>query len=56
VVTRITPNGLKLLDEVEPHLREMDGVLEPLGARRIERTLKLLDEVRAHLREPSGNP
>jgi DNA-binding MarR family transcriptional regulator len=49
VVTRITSGGLKLLDEVEPKLRELDGVLKPMGEHKIETTLKLLDEVRAHV-------
>jgi DNA-binding MarR family transcriptional regulator len=49
VVTRITAGGLKLLDEMEPKLRELDGVLKPMGARKIETTLKLLDEVREHV-------
>jgi DNA-binding MarR family transcriptional regulator len=50
VVTRITNAGLKLLDELEPKLRELDGLLKPMGERKIETTLKLLDEVRAHVR------
>ena len=50
VVTRITNSGLKLLDELEPKLRELDGLLKPMGERKIETTLKLLDEVRAHVR------
>jgi DNA-binding MarR family transcriptional regulator len=49
VVTRITSGGLKLLDEMEPNLRELDGVLKPMGERKIETTLKLLDEVREHV-------
>jgi DNA-binding MarR family transcriptional regulator len=49
VVTRITAGGLKLLDEMEPKLRELDGVLKPMGERKIETTLKLLDEVREHV-------
>ena len=49
VVTRITAGGLKLLDEVEPKLRELDGVLKPMGEHKIEATLKLLDEVREHV-------
>jgi DNA-binding MarR family transcriptional regulator len=49
VVTRITSGGLKLLDEMEPKLRELDGVLKPMGERKIETTLKLLDEVREHV-------
>jgi len=51
VVTRITPCGLKLLDELEPKLRELDGLLKPMGERKIETMLKLLDEVREHVRE-----
>ena len=50
VVTRITNAGLKLLDELEPKLRELDGLLKPMGERKIASTLKLLDEVRAHVR------
>ena len=51
VVTRITASGLKLLDEMEPKLRELDGLLKPMGERKIETTLKLLDEVREHVRQ-----
>lgn len=51
VVTRITDAGLKLLDEMEPKMREIDGLLKPMGERKIENTLKLLDEVRAHVRK-----
>ncbi len=51
VVTRITSGGLKLLDELEPMLRELDGLLKPMGERKIETMLKLLDEVREHVRE-----
>ena len=51
VVTRITSCGLKLLDEMEPKLREIDGLLKPMGERKIETTLKLLDEVREHVRQ-----
>jgi DNA-binding MarR family transcriptional regulator len=51
VVTRITSSGLKLLDELEPKLRELDGLLKPMGERKIESMLKLLDEVREHVRE-----
>jgi DNA-binding MarR family transcriptional regulator len=50
VVTRITNAGLKLLDELDPKLRELDGLLKPMGERKIANTLKLLDEVRAHVR------
>lgn len=50
VVTRITASGLKLLDEMEPRLRELDGLLKPMGERKIETMLKLLNEVRAHVR------
>jgi DNA-binding MarR family transcriptional regulator len=52
VVTRITAGGLKLLDEMEPKLREINGLLKPMGERKIETTLKLLDQVRAHVRQP----
>jgi DNA-binding MarR family transcriptional regulator len=51
VMTRITNAGLKLLDELEPKLRELDGLLKPMGERKIETTLRLLDEVRAHVRQ-----
>jgi DNA-binding MarR family transcriptional regulator len=51
VVTRITAAGLRLLDEMEPRLREIDGLLKPMGERKIESTLKLLDEVRDHVRQ-----
>lgn len=51
VVTRITSGGLKLLDEIDPKLREIDGLLKPMGARKIETTLKLLNEVRKHVRQ-----
>jgi len=50
VVTRITANGLKLLDEMEPRLRELDGLLKPMGERKIETMLKLLDDVRERVR------
>ena len=50
VVTRITSAGLKLLDELDPKLRELDGLLKPMGERKIESTLKLLDEIRQHVR------
>jgi DNA-binding MarR family transcriptional regulator len=50
VVTRINASGLKLLDEMEPKMRELDGLLKPMGERKIEAMLKLLDEVRAHVR------
>ena len=50
VVTRITGSGLELLDEMEPKLRELDGLLKPMGERKIESMLKLLDEVREHVR------
>ncbi len=53
VVTRITSSGLKLLNEMEPKLREIDGLLKPMGERKIETTLKLLDEVREHVRAES---
>jgi DNA-binding MarR family transcriptional regulator len=51
VVSRITAAGLKLLDKMEPALREIGGLMKPMGDRRIEKTLKLLDEVRAHVRK-----
>jgi DNA-binding MarR family transcriptional regulator len=51
VMTRITPRGLKLLDEMEPHMREIGGLLHPVGERKIERMLRLLDEVRAYVRD-----
>lgn len=51
VVTRISSHGLKLLDEMEPKLRELDGLLKPMGDRKIETMLKLLDEVREHVRQ-----
>ena len=50
VLTRITSCGLKLLDEMEPKLREIDGLLKPMGERKIEAMLGLLDEVREHVR------
>jgi hypothetical protein len=49
-MTRITPRGLKLLDEMEPQMREIGGMLQPIGERKIERMLRLLDEVRAYVR------
>jgi DNA-binding MarR family transcriptional regulator len=52
VVTRISPRGLKLLDEMEPKLREIDGLLKPMGGHKIESTLKLLDEVRGRVCRP----
>jgi DNA-binding MarR family transcriptional regulator len=51
VVTRITSAGLKLLDEMEPHLREIGGLLKPMGQKKIEKMLRLLDEARALIRE-----
>jgi DNA-binding MarR family transcriptional regulator len=51
VVTRITAAGLKLLDDLEPPLQELDGLLAPLGERRITQMLKTLDEIRARVRE-----
>ena len=50
VVTRITSAGLKLLDEMDPKLREIGGLLKLMGERKIETTLKLLDEIREHVR------
>ena len=51
VMTRITAAGLKLLDEMEPHLREIGGLLKPIGERKIEKILRLLDTVRGHVRQ-----
>jgi len=51
VVTRITSSGLKLLDEMEPKLRELDGLMQPMGERKIKMTLRLLDEVRERVRK-----
>jgi len=51
VLTRITGSGLKLLDEMEPKMRELDGLLKPMGERKIETMLKLLDEVRERVRK-----
>jgi len=51
VVTRITSGGMKLLDEIEPKLREIDGLLKPMGESRIETMLRLLDTVRGHVRQ-----
>lgn len=51
VMTRITSAGLKLLEEMEPHLREIGGLLKPIGERKIEKMLRLLDALRAHLRQ-----
>jgi DNA-binding MarR family transcriptional regulator len=56
VMTRIAPRGLKLLDEIEPHLREIGGLLRPIGERKIEKMLRLLDEVRAHVRGEEEQP
>jgi DNA-binding MarR family transcriptional regulator len=50
VLTRITSCGLKLLEEMEPKLRKIDGLLKPMGERKIEAMLGLLDEVREHVR------
>ena len=50
VLTRITPKGLKLLDEIDPGLRAIGGLLKPIGERRIEKMLRVLDEVRASVR------
>ncbi len=50
VVTRITSAGLKLIEELDPRLRELDGLLSPMGGRKIANTLKLLDQVREHVR------
>jgi hypothetical protein len=36
---------------MDPKLREIDGLLQPMGERKIETMLKLLDEVREHVRE-----
>ena len=51
VVTRISSNGLKLLEEMEPKLRELDGLMQPMGERKIKTMLRLLDEVREHVRQ-----
>ncbi len=51
VVTRITSAGLKLLEEIDPKLREIDGLLKPMGERKLESMLKLLDELREHVRQ-----
>jgi DNA-binding MarR family transcriptional regulator len=51
VMTRITAAGLRLLDEMEPQVREIGGLLKPLGERKIEKALRLLDAVRAHVRQ-----
>jgi DNA-binding MarR family transcriptional regulator len=51
VLTRITSCGLKLLEEMEPKLRKIDGLLKPMGERKIEAMLGLLDEVREHVRQ-----
>lgn len=51
VFTRITSGGLKLLDEIDPKLREIDGLLKPMGERKVETMLKLLDELREHVRQ-----
>ncbi len=51
VVTRITPAGLKLLDALDKPMRELDGLLKPIGEKKIEKMLKLLDELRALVRE-----
>jgi DNA-binding MarR family transcriptional regulator len=50
VMARITPRGLKLLEEVEPRLRRIGGLLKAVGSRRIEKALHLLDEVRVSVR------
>jgi len=51
VVTRITPAGLKLLSDLDKPMRELDGLLRPMGEKKITKTLKLLDELRALVRE-----
>ncbi|HVJ04299.1 MAG TPA: MarR family transcriptional regulator [Candidatus Saccharimonadales bacterium] len=51
VVTRITSVGLKLLDEIDPKLREIDGLLKPMGERKLGSMLQLLDELREHVRQ-----
>lgn len=51
VVTRITNAGLKLLDEIDPKLREIDGLVKPMGERKIENMLKLLDDLRQLVRQ-----
>jgi DNA-binding MarR family transcriptional regulator len=54
VMTRITPRGLKMLEEIEPGLRRIGGLLKPVGAKRIEKMLRVLDEVRANVRGEGG--
>ena len=51
VVTRITAAGLKLLSELDKPMRELDGLLKPIGEKKIEKMLKLLDELRTLVRE-----
>ncbi len=51
VVTRITPAGLKLLSELDKPISELDGLLKPIGEKKIEKMLKLLDELRTLVRE-----
>ena len=51
VVTRITAAGLKLLSELDKPMRELDGLLKPIGEKNIEKMLKLLDELRTLVRE-----
>ncbi len=51
VVTRITPAGIKLLSDLDKPMRELDGLLKPMGEKKITKTLKLLDELRALVRE-----
>jgi hypothetical protein len=51
VVTRITAAGLKLLSELDKPMRELDGLLRPIGEKKIEKMLKLLDELRTLVRE-----
>lgn len=50
VVTRITPAGIKTLDEIAPQLSALDGLLKPMGEKKIEKTLEMLDEVRLLVR------
>ena len=45
------PRGLKLLSELDKPMRELDGLLKPIGEKKIEKMLKLLDELRTLVRE-----
>lgn len=50
VITRITAAGMKVLDGIGPQLGELDGLLKPMGEKKIEKMLELLDEVRSLVR------